>query len=708
MTTPGRIAAALMAVLLVVAACSGSDEADDAAAADEAGDTVVAEAATDGGGRGDGAVDAGAATVDDDPAADEGVDGEAATGPGTLVWIVGTEPPDLHLDDPANGLTITAWIREGLLESLFGVGPDLTYHPELLAAEPTVTAREDKTVVIDYRLRSDLTWSDGEPLTAEDVAYTHRILTEGCQVEADGSILDSSFQGCVYLTGNRLGIDQVTDFEVVGDTEFRVTLASFYPNWRRLYGPVLAAHAYGEDAAEVNRRLRRMQGPDGPLPSSGPLLLGPWDQGRSLTLLANESYHGSTAPEADGDGPPTIEAVRLDFEPDPVARVAAVEAGAADLLVERSRPAHGSLVEADEVVTRGLAGIDYDHWGLNLLDPHLARPEVREAVALAIDKRAIVDEVYRPLIAADADADPGPDTGDEGNGGDEDGDDQDDEADQADQAEGERNDGAVEGNGARPQGNTYWLASQPDYVDHQAVYAEADPDRAREVLEAAGYTSQSDGVYRHPTRGRLSLRVATIGGDPLREATQALLIEQLADAGIEVEADNPSGGLFFQEGPFAPDALLASSTEGAEGDPDLWDIAQFAWAGGPWPGAQSGVYRNGSPGNPYGFASPEFEVLAFECDAVVDDDERADCYNDLDRFVTTLRDGGAAPADPDGATSTDGQVEGGSSGLFMIPLVQRPLLVAHRSDRLDGVPGLSASPAGGPLARAADFRLIDE
>ena len=91
-----------------------------------------------------------------------------------------------------------------------------------------------------------------------------------------------------------------------------------------------------------------------------------------------------------------------------------------------------------------------------------------------------------------------------------------------------------------------------------------------------------------------------------------------------------------RRGPSPPRRCWPSSTEGADGDPDLWDIAQFAWAGGPWPGAQSGVYRGGSPGNVYGFVDPEFEVLAFECDAVVDDDDRADCYNDLDRLVTTL------------------------------------------------------------------------
>ena len=165
-----------------------------------------------------------------------------------------------------------------------------------------------------------------------------------------------------------------------------------------------------------------------------------------------------------------------------------------------------------------------------------------------------------------------------------------------------------------------------------------------------------------------------------------MLIRQFDEVGIAVSADNEPGGLFFQQGPFDPEALAASASEGSSGDAGLWDMAQFAWAGGPWPGAQSGVYRNGSPGNPYGFSNPEFEVAAFECDAVVDDTERAGCYNDLDRFVTTL--------------------DNGDDGLFMLPLFQRPVVVAHRSDRVEGLPAVVGSPGVGPLATIVDLAMV--
>lgn len=625
--------------LLLAAACSGSDEADDDAGSSTSGsDPVVAEAATDGGRAGN----AEASSLDDEVAAGSGSDQEAEpveTPPDTLVWVVATEPPDLHLDDPANGLTVTSWIRQGLFESLFGVGADLTYYPELLAAEPTITPQDDASVVIGYELRSGLTWSDGTPLTAEDVAYTHRIITEGCTVEGDGSILDDSNEGCVYQSTSRLGYDQVTSFEVVNDTDFTVTMAGFYPDWRRLYGPVFAAHAFGDDAGLVNRSLRRMTGGSGTLPSSGPLLFQRWDEGVSMTLTANPDYHGSTAPQVTATGPATIGAVRVDFVPDPQARIEALLEGRADLLVERVRPGHDPLFDTGEVATATVPSLDYDHWGLNLLNPHLAQPEVRQAVALAIDKQALVDAVFAPNVAVGV------------------------------------------------QDNTYWLANQPAYVATQSSLTGGDPAGARALLTQAGYQAGPDGTLRHPTLGPLVLRVTTIGGDPLREAAQQVLIDQLADAGIDAKADNPAGGRFFQQGPFAAEALTASASGGESGDATLWDIAHFGWAGGPWPGAQSGVYRNGSPGNPYGFSNAEFEVKAFECDALVDDVERADCYNELDRFVTTL--------------------DNGEDGLFMIPLHQRPLLVASRSSRFEAPEQLAGAPRGGPLVTIVDVDLAD-
>ena len=90
-----------------------------------------------------------------------------------------------------------------------------------------------------------------------------------------------------------------------------------------------------------------------------------------------------------------------------------------------------------------------------------------------------------------------------------------------------------------------------------------------------------DGIYAHPADGRLSLTVGTTGGNALRELQQQIIQAQMKDAGIEITIDNVPGSNFFTERAFSAPNLLSSASGGEVGDPDLVDIMQFAWVGGP-------------------------------------------------------------------------------------------------------------------------------
>lgn len=562
--------------------------------------------------------------------------------PGVLVWIHDREPPDLHADDPENPTEIAGWIQQGLVEGLFGVDSSNAYYPELLAAEPTVEQLNSGTIVITYQLRSGLTWSDGTPLTSADVAYTYDVIVEGCEVENDRSIVDATNTGCEYDLANRFGYELITDFDVVDDTTFAVTLAAFYGGWRDLFDRVFAAHAFGETARDVNANLRRWESGGAALPSSGPLTFRSWEPGVAIELGANDRYHGSASPDATSEGPVSVTGVEVAFVADLETRIELLLAGEAHLIMTAPDPALVALAADDRFTVASSMGPTYEHWGLNLLNPHLAKPEVREAIAFAIDKAAVVTELYQPLF-------------------------------------GDRLDPAG-------LGNTFWVPNQAPYVDHQRSYAGTDAAGAASALVDAGYERGSDGIWTHPTDGRLSLRAGTTGGVALRDAQLDLVAAQLADVGIEVTIDSEPGGLFFTSGPFAEDALAASGSGGSDGDPDLWDIAQFSWTTGPWPGVVSGIYRSASESNPYGFDNPEYDVAATDCNATFDDAERAACYNDLDRFATTL--------------------DEGEDGLFIIPLTQRPRFFGWSAPVAAGAvaPDLAA---GGPLVNAVDYRLAE-
>jgi peptide/nickel transport system substrate-binding protein len=613
-----RLLALLFAFTVVAAACGDAD--DDAAGPT---DTTVAD--------GDGDTD----TTPPAPSED-------GTQGGTLIWAHEQEPPDLHLDDPENNLSITSWIIQSMWEGLYGVSAATEFFPELLAQEGEVTENDDGSVSIDYTLRDGLTWSDGEPLTSEDVEFTWNILSEGCETEADGTIADDS-AGCVYLIGSRQGYDQISDFEVASDTEFTITFASFFAGWPSLFNRVMPAHAFGEGAGaeEINQLLREWNGPDGVLPSSGPLIFSNWSRGVSMEFVRNDSYHGSNSPDVRNSGPAYVDGVRLNFVTDTDAQVNALLAGEAQIIFTQPQTQFEQLASDDQITVASSAGPVYEHWGFNLLNPHLSKPEVREAIAYALDKGEVLEGLYTPLFG---DLLP-----------------------------------------AAGLGNTYWMSNQSSYVDHQTEYDGAQIEQAAAKLEEAGYTEGADGVWEHPEDGRLSLRVGTTGGNKLREDQQQIIQQQLADAGIEIIIDNVPGGAYFGERPFAAEAIAAATTQGAEGDPTIWDITQFAWVGGPWPGSNTAAYQTGSGNNPYGFSNPDFDAKAAECETLTDDAERADCYNEADQFVTSL--------------------VNGPNGLVVIPLTQKPSFYAYSSAQLAGAAVSPDANDAGPLVNVVDYQF---
>ena len=333
-----------------------------------------------------------------------------------------------------------------------------------------------------------------------------------------------------------------------------------------------------------------------------------------------------------------IGGVQINFVGSPAEALQAVVDGEADLTI--SGPGVELVDGPPAAAVVAVPAVEFEHLGFNLLDPHLADPLVRQAVVAAVD-RAELANVYGPFVG-----------------------------------------GGITAHGV---GNVYWLPGQSGYQDHQPDAADADVTLAAQHLEAAGYTVGGGGVYSHPERGRLTLRLLTNGGDSIRVALQERLVDQLSAAGFDVQPVGRVGGAFLTEGPFAEAALDAAHSGGRSGDPDVWDMVVFAWAGGPWPGLQSGAFRAQSGANPYGYANPEFDAESSRCDGLVDDAERSSCYQDLDTYLTTLNQG--------------------ESGLVVVPLVERPQFVVYNPDRLEAVPAILDGPTGGPLPTPSAYTL---
>lgn len=573
--------------------------------------------------------------------------GTAAAGPGgdaeeaghcsggvgrELIWAHDEEPPDLHVDDPANSVVVASWVRQGLWEGLYGVSRAATFIPELLADEATVEPRADGSVRIGFRLREDLTWSDGTPLTAAHVEGTLAVIMEGYDPRTE--------QGGAYPIGDRSGYDLITAFDVHSDTRFSIQMSRFVPWFKELFGEVFPTHVIGT-ANATNEALVDFRHEGVPLPSSGPMLFEGWERGSSMSLRRNPLYHGSTSPDVANPGVACVSGVRIEWLEGTDAVIRALQQGEADVVFTQADVAFMDAVSRAPAFTVASAGgSSFEHWGLNLQNPHLRDPAVREALAYALNKYELMERVYIPLFGSAVDA--------------------------------------------RGLGNSYWMTNHPAYEDHQQRYGRGQPERAKERLASAGYVEGDNGIHEHPDRGELWLRVGTTGGDRFRELQQELLAAQMQRAGIGMILDNVPGGLYFVERPFAPEALACAWSGGTDGDCDIWDIAQFGLPSSPWPGERSGSYRSGSADNPYGFSSAAFDEHSRACDEAIEDQVRADCYNELDRYATTL------------------EIDG-DQGLFVLPLGQRPWYFAFHDQRVISAAGVPDARAGGPLVYVVDY-----
>jgi peptide/nickel transport system substrate-binding protein len=227
-----------------------------------------------------------------------------------------------------------------------------------------------------FTIREGAEWSDGEPLTAQDVAYTYNLLIEN-QAIRDWNI---------DFAGN------LVSAVAPDDTTFVLTLAEPAPAevlTREVF--IVPEHVwsqYADPSADDANQL--------PLVGSGPFQVTEYETDEFIRLEANEGYW---------DGAPGFDEVVFDYYTENDAAVAALEAGEVDI-VSGLNPAQMEALEGQEHITvnnaqgRRYVSLTLNH-GTVTQDgtefgnghPALKDPIVRQAMHMAIDKRALVETV---------------------------------------------------------------------------------------------------------------------------------------------------------------------------------------------------------------------------------------------------------------------------------------------------------------------------
>nr|WP_249291129.1 ABC transporter substrate-binding protein [Leucobacter manosquensis] len=254
-------------------------------------------------------------------------------------------------------------VDANLCEGLTRITSDLDIENALAES---VESPDDTTYV--YTLRNDVTFWDGTPLTADDVAYSL-----ARQVGPDSATYWADY------------FANVASVEKTGDLEVTVTLtqpdALFEQGMSSAAGAVVskaAAEAAGEQFGT----------PQGGLMCTGPFSLENWEPGKAITLAKNADYW-------DAELVPKVERLTFSFIADESTAVNALRTGDVDGQFFYLPPAGlTQLEDSDATITFGES---YIFWSLRAIQETgtFSNPKVREALLAAIDTEAIADVVFQ-------------------------------------------------------------------------------------------------------------------------------------------------------------------------------------------------------------------------------------------------------------------------------------------------------------------------
>jgi peptide/nickel transport system substrate-binding protein len=215
---------------------------------------------------------------------------------------------------------------------------------------------------ITYYLRKDIKWWDGEPVTADDILYTYLKMKE-----------------------------PETNYPNVNSLRFIKEVQVLHPYaikfiCERVYADILT----DTDIMPVPEHFHAEQGADfatDPV-GNGPYRIEEWAPGKGMVLTINEKYYS--------DAPP-LEKIQLKNYGDAESMLGDFVNGDLDAVLDITPTDAQGLSSNENVSVLSQPGKTYLYVAWNLKSNFLKEKMVREALAMAINRRRILDEVYQGM-----------------------------------------------------------------------------------------------------------------------------------------------------------------------------------------------------------------------------------------------------------------------------------------------------------------------
>ena len=352
---------------------------------------------------------------------------------------------------------------------------DEDYKPTPDLASEWSTSPDGK--VWTFTIREGMKWSDGEPLTANDIAYTYN------------RILETEHWAYIqYLVG-------VQNVEAPDDTTLVITCDKPNAGMLALYIPILPEHVWKDVADDDLENYKNI-----PLVGSGPFVLDEVKKDKWVKLVPNPDY-----PEELG-GPPKLDEFWYIFSQNMDSMVQDFKAGNLEAIVDWPASYYEDLKSMAGTTVSKAPAIGFVELGFNCWDdkaskgnPLLLDVAIRQAMNYAIDKQSIVDTSMGGLAPA--------------------------------------------GTSLISPVQGIWHYQVPE--DQQYTY---DPEKAKQILEDAGYSdTDGDGVREDAKGNKLEFRFSAFNEYPEQQAAAKKIAAYCDDVGIKLKLDMMDEGAFSDE-----------------------------------------------------------------------------------------------------------------------------------------------------------------
>ncbi|MBO0898128.1 ABC transporter substrate-binding protein [Arthrobacter sunyaminii] len=272
---------------------------------------------------------------------------------GITVALTG-EPTNLDFTTTA-GAAIPQALMTNVYEGLVEIDQDGAIQP--LLAESWDISEDRRTYT--FTLQPDVTFSNGEPFTADDVKFSLDRVNSGAWV--------SSLK-------NKMAIVEAVN--VLGDTEVEIVLSRPSNAWLFDLGTPVGAMF---DESGVDDLANTAIG-------TGPFTIEAWNRGQSIEMKARDDYWGEA---------PKVETATLRYFADATATTNALRSGDVDVVYNMQAPELLSTFESDDAY-QVLDGTSNGEIILSMNNKQAPFDDVRvrQAVMHAIDRQAVLDTAW--------------------------------------------------------------------------------------------------------------------------------------------------------------------------------------------------------------------------------------------------------------------------------------------------------------------------